>query len=93
MRHNPILNASDDVLVCHCGNVTKGMILAAVANRCSTFPQLREATGVCPDNSDCANNNPSGKCCSPEVMALLKNRTGSAVEEACGCDCCTNNDN
>ncbi|MGX7949525.1 (2Fe-2S)-binding protein [Oleidesulfovibrio alaskensis] len=92
MKNNSILDASDDALVCYCGNVTKGMILAAVANGYSTFQQLREATGVCPDTNDCANNNPSGKCCSPEVMTLLKSRAGAVMGESCGCGCCTNKD-
>lgn len=74
MRPASIVNAPDSTTVCYCGNVTKGQIVQAVVAGNRTFAQLRRATGACPEDNDCATNNPSGRCCAPEVMALLKSQ-------------------
>ncbi len=65
-------NMPDSTLICHCGNVTKGQILRAIAAGSHSLEHIRQATGACPDNHDCATNNPQGRCCIPDIMALVK---------------------
>ena len=65
-------NMPDSTLICHCGNVSKGQILRALAAGNHSLEQIRQATGACPDNHDCAANNPKGRCCIPDIMALVR---------------------
>lgn len=90
MQSALIVNAPDSAMVCHCGKVTKGQILQAVAAGNRTFEQLRRATGACPEDTDCAANNPSGRCCAPEVTALLKSHApeSDTKEPVSCCSCC-----
>lgn len=69
---NLILHASDDTMVCYCGKVDKKTLLGAIAAGHDTVKKLIWATGICPENSDCKTNNPSGGCCLCEVNALLR---------------------
>lgn len=90
MRDKSFIDAPDTVMICYCGKVTKKMILDAVKDGHRAFEQIKEATGACPDDSDCARNNPSGRCCGPDIIALLKAVTfGTAgVFSGYSCPCC-----
>ncbi|SHN73361.1 (2Fe-2S)-binding protein [Desulfovibrio litoralis] len=72
---NQIIKASDNQIVCYCANVSKGEILAAIKNGVQTFNELKEVTGVCPDNCDCKNKNPNKRCCSSEIKILIAHNT------------------
>jgi len=72
MKHNPILDAPDDALVCYCGKVDKKTVLRAIAAGHDTIDKLKAVTNICPEGNDCKNNNPSGRCCLAEVNALLR---------------------
>jgi len=72
MKRNPILDAPDDTLVCHCGKVDKKTVLHAIAAGHDTIDKLKAAIPICPEDNDCKNNNPSGRCCLAEVNALLR---------------------
>jgi len=76
MKHNPILDASDDTLVCYCGKVDKETILNAIAAGHDTIDKLKAVINICPEDNDCKNNNPSGHCCLAEVSALLRAHVG-----------------
>jgi len=71
MKHNPILDAPNDALVCYCGKVSKETILRAIAAGHDTIDKLKAVTNICPSDNDCKHNNPSGHCCLGEVNALL----------------------
>lgn len=78
-------------MVCWCGGVTEEAVIKAVMAGNTTLEQLKQATGVCPDDNDCARNNPKGRCCAPDVMALVKRYApGAAGSESC-CSCCKQN--
>ncbi len=89
-----ILDAPDNTIICYCGNINKGSIVRAIKEGHTSFAQLRAATGVCPEPNDCLHNNPKGRCCSTEVMALLNSVCGvnkTAVQASpCTCACCKN---
>lgn len=76
-------------MVCYCANVTKGQIIQSIEEGCSTLEQLRRTIGVCPEENDCATNNPNGRCCAPEVMALLKGYVPDAIDNAQPPSCCS----
>ena len=82
---------SEAPLICYCGQVGKGRVLQAIAAGAATLQQLREMTGVCPENADCARNNPTGKCCAPDILALLREHAcGHAESDALtACSCCS----
>lgn len=90
MQANPILSAPDDTLVCYCAKVDKKTILGAVAAGYDSVEKLKAATGICPDDSACKTNNPSGRCCLAEVNALLRAHAGllSTGDSASCCSCC-----
>ena len=72
MKSKQLIDETEHSIVCYCGNVSKGTILKAIDKGNISFEQLRAATGVCPEKNDCVNMNPLGRCCKPEVMALMK---------------------
>jgi len=81
MQRNPILDASEDTLVCYCGKVDKKAVLHAIASGHDTLDKLKAVLPICPEDNDCKNNNPSGRCCLPEVNALLHAHGGPAVHQ------------
>ena len=57
--------------ICYCDKVTKGDIVAAVMGGAQTLEEVMAATGAM-EHSDCANNNPSGKCCGSDILEVIK---------------------
>lgn len=70
-----ILHAPADEIVCYCGNVTKGQILQGIRMGNQDLPSLKAETGACGDS--CAEVNPRGRCCTPEIVRLLKQECGT----------------
>lgn len=59
-----------DEIICHCKQVTKSEIEKAISDGAKTMKDIQEITGACTGNQ-CKELNPSGKCCSTEINALL----------------------
>lgn len=71
------------VLICYCKEITKETIQLAIQNGADTLEKIKEITGACTGN-DCKSKNPSGKCCSGEIMKLIGgNEIGKTK-----CPCC-----
>ena len=72
-----------DEIICYCKQVTKSEILKAVQNGAKTLKDIHETTGACYGNN-CKELNPSGKCCSSAINALLPT---SKFKLASKCEC------
>ena len=61
----------NETLVCFCSQVSKGTVLEAIQNGASDVKSIQERTqaGV---GGRCKELNPRGRCCHPDLKALLK---------------------
>ena len=57
--------------VCYCIEVDEAMIVEAIKNSANSLAKVKERTKACTGN-ECAEKNPSGKCCSKEIKTLIK---------------------
>ena len=57
--------------ICYCDKVTKGDIVMAIMKGAKTLKDIVEVTGAM-KNSNCAEKNPSGKCCSEDILEVIK---------------------
>ncbi len=75
-----------DEISCYCKQVTKTEIEKAISDGAKTLKDIQEMTGACTGNQ-CKELNPSGKCCSGEIMALLPKQK-FRMASSCGCGHC-----
>ena len=71
-------------IICYCKNVTEAEITTAIENGAKTLKDIQVQTKACTGN-ECTTLNPSGKCCSRDINALLNSADTSS---SCGCSCC-----
>ena len=64
-------NDSDDGFICYCSELTRGEIKNAVKNGHQTIADVRKYTGK-NITGQCAEKNPSGKCCGNEFLREIK---------------------
>lgn len=64
-------SAPEEALVCWCARVDKQTIRAAIESGADTLNRLQEATGA-GTGRQCQQLNPSGRCCHPDLLDLLK---------------------
>jgi NAD(P)H-nitrite reductase large subunit len=58
-------------IVCYCNNVTKEEIVRAIAKGAETVEGVTSLTGA-GKGTECATKNPSGRCCCPDIQALIE---------------------
>ena len=75
-----------DEIICHCKQVTKSEIEKAISDGAKTLKDIQEMTGACTGNQ-CKELNPSGKCCSSDINALLPAPKFKMVSN-CSCGHC-----
>lgn len=63
--------APSSQIVCYCLNITKGEIVNSIRSGCTTLDQIKESTKAC-TGKRCKELNPSGKCCSGDIIELLQ---------------------
>ncbi len=68
-------------IICYCKNVTEAEIKTAIDKGAKTLKDIQVQTKACTGN-ECATLNPTGKCCSGDINALLNNADTSS---SCGC--------
>lgn len=56
--------------VCYCNNVNKEQIVRAISRGAETVEAVTSLTGA-GKGSECATKNPSGRCCRPDIQALI----------------------
>ncbi len=69
-----ILAAPDSTTVCHCNAVSKGEYLALMRQGHLELDQLKRLTAA--DGLHCATRSPLGRCCTPEIVRLLRHHKG-----------------
>ena len=62
---------TDDDFICFCLKVSKGTIKKAVQDGAKNLKEIREITKAC-TGSDCKTLNPTKKCCSPQIMQIIR---------------------
>lgn len=72
-------------IICYCKNVSEAEILDAIKNGDKSLKDIQDKTGACTGNQ-CAELNPSGKCCSGDINAILKASPSGGFK----CSCCGN---
>jgi NAD(P)H-nitrite reductase large subunit len=73
-----------DEMVCYCKRVTEGTIVQAIRAGARTLAAIRRATGACTGNR-CKELNPKGRCCAPEIQALIDRECGGTTPSGCCC--------
>ena len=61
---------SSSPIVCYCIKVDKATIVKAINNGADSLAKVKEMTEAC-TGSECAELNPSGKCCSKDIKNLI----------------------
>ena len=64
-------NNGDGDLICYCSELTRGEIKNAVKKGYQTIADVRKYTGK-NLTGQCAEKNPSGKCCGSEFLMEIK---------------------
>ena len=63
--------AKADQVICHCKQITSNEIENAIRMGAKTLIDIQNSTGACTGNQ-CKELNPSGKCCSGDIVRILK---------------------
>lgn len=74
-------------LVCYCGRVSRERIVKAIRAGATTLKKVQKATGA-GIGDRCKELNPKGTCCIPDIVAILKEETGTKQADACSCPHC-----
>jgi len=56
--------------LCYCIKVDEATIVNAIKNGANSLKKVKEMTKACTGN-ECAELNPSGKCCSKDIKILI----------------------
>ncbi len=72
-------------LVCYCIEVDKETIISSIKRGNVTLQSIKDDTKAC-TGSECAVKNPSKKCCSKDIIELIK--IYAKQEENSSCSCC-----
>lgn len=70
--------------VCYCIGVTEDTIVSAIHGGARTLEAVQEATGACTGNR-CRELNPKGRCCSEDILELIRRETGTSSSSKCSC--------
>jgi NAD(P)H-nitrite reductase len=73
-----------DKIICYCKDVTKAKIEQAIAGGSKTLRDIQATTGACTGNQ-CKDLNPSGKCCSGDIKAILNESDLKGNHSCCCC--------
>jgi bacterioferritin-associated ferredoxin len=79
--------SANSPLVCYCGKVNRDRIVQAIRAGATTLKQIQKTTGA-GIGDRCEELNPKGTCCIPDIVAILKEETGTKGAEGCSCPHC-----
>jgi bacterioferritin-associated ferredoxin len=71
-------------IICYCLKVTEQEIIQAIRGGAKNLKQIQETTKACTGNQ-CKQLNPSGKCCSSDIIEIIKRETGTEPKNDCCC--------
>ncbi|MBW2109169.1 MAG: (2Fe-2S)-binding protein [Deltaproteobacteria bacterium] len=72
----------NDKTICYCKGVTEKTIVEAIRDGSTTLKQIQDSTSACTGNR-CKEFNPSGCCCSDDILDLIEKETGSRPLSKC----------
>jgi NAD(P)H-nitrite reductase large subunit len=81
------MSKNSSSLVCYCGSVSRGRIVTAIRAGATTLEKVQKATGA-GIGDRCKELNPKGTCCIPDIVAIIKEETGTKQAEGCSCPHC-----
>lgn len=70
-------------LICYCKEVSKKTVENAIKQGAKNLEEIKEKTAACTGN-ECKTKNPSGICCSGDILKLL----GEKLQSNSKCSCC-----
>lgn len=73
-----------DEMVCFCIGITRSRIVQAVRGGAHTLKNVQEATGACTGRR-CKELNPTGRCCSGNILEIIRQETGTTPKDDCCC--------
>ena len=77
-----------DEIVCYCRNVKKSEIVNAIKKGAKNIKDIQLMTKACTGNK-CKELNPKGRCCSVEIIEILKEfDITDTKSECCKKGCC-----
>ncbi len=71
-------------MICYCKKVTRETIEAAIINGAKSLKDIQETTGACTGNA-CKILNPTGKCCSEDIIEILRAK-GIVTDDSSCCN-------
>jgi NAD(P)H-nitrite reductase large subunit len=77
----------DDSIVCYCLNVNKKQIVNSIQQGYQTLAEIKKETKAC-TGGDCKSLNPSGKCCSKDIIELINIYADKPLQKGCNSNCC-----
>ncbi|MBR9675438.1 NAD(P)H-nitrite reductase [Candidatus Woesearchaeota archaeon] len=80
-------NTKNDEIICYCKNIGKLKIVNAIDNGAKTLRDIQDMTLACTGNN-CKETHPKKRCCSVEIMELLKEKGNDSANV--NCSCCQN---
>ena len=69
-------------IICYCKSVTIDEIEQAIVKGANTLDDIQAITGACTGNK-CKELNPSGRCCSEDIKAMLNDNNSIADSHSC----------
>lgn len=75
-----------DNIICYCKHVSEATIVQAIRDGAHTLGAIQKATGACTGNR-CKELNPKGRCCSSDILSLLRRTKGiKGGKNRCCCE-------
>ncbi len=71
-------------MICYCIGVPESRIVRAVRKGAHTLKAIQESTKAC-TGDQCKELNPKGRCCSVDILEIIKRETGKKPAKECSC--------
>ena len=73
-----------DRTICYCLCVKESAIVKAIRKGAHTLKDVQKATRACTGNQ-CKELNPKGRCCSADIIAIIRRETRKSSGDKCSC--------
>jgi NAD(P)H-nitrite reductase large subunit len=71
-------------IICYCKTVSESQIVQAIKNGAESLKEIQAATNAC-TGGNCKKLNPSGTCCSKDIIELLRQHRKKNSDNSCEC--------
>jgi len=73
---------NEDEMICYCKKVRRSEIVEAIKNGAKNLSDIQDMTDAC-TGDQCETLNPKGRCCSFEIIEILKEYSGNTSTYSC----------